>query len=49
MRPNVSILVGSGFSIPEGLPCVRQLNQRLSKINESEILIHFDQSAIFLN
>ncbi|MBX3163754.1 MAG: hypothetical protein KF900_04690 [Bacteroidetes bacterium] len=49
MRPIVSILLGSGFSIPEGLPGVRQLNQRLSKIDESEILIHTDQRAIFLN
>ncbi|RZT91034.1 SIR2-like protein [Ancylomarina subtilis] len=49
MRPKVSILVGSGFSIPEGLPSVGQLNQRLSKIDESEILIHTDQTAIFLN
>lgn len=49
MRPNVSILVGSGFSIPEQIPGVRQLNKRLSKIDESEILIHTDQRAIFLN
>jgi hypothetical protein len=49
MRPTVSILLGSGFSIPEELPGVRQLNQRLSKIDESEILIHSDQRAIFLN
>lgn len=49
MRPKISILVGSGFSIPEGLPGVRQLNQRLSKIDESEILIHTDQQAFFLN
>lgn len=49
MRPKISILVGSGFSIPEGLPGVRQLNQRLSKIDESEILIHTDQKAFFLN
>lgn len=49
MRPKVSILVGSGFSIPEGLPGVRQLNQRLCKIDESEILIQTDQRTIFLN
>ncbi|MBK7304313.1 MAG: hypothetical protein IPI90_13955 [Saprospiraceae bacterium] len=49
MRQNVSILVGSGFSIPEDIPGVRQLNQRLSKIDESEILIHTDQKAMFLN
>ena len=40
MRSNISLLIGSGFSIPEGLPGVKQLNERLSKIDESEILIH---------
>lgn len=49
MREKISILVGSGFSIPEGLPGVKDLNKRLSKIDESEILIHSDQRAIFLN
>lgn len=48
MRPTISILTGSGFSKPEGLPEVGELNQRLSKIDESEILIHTDQRAIFL-
>ena len=47
MKQTVSVLVGSGFSKPEGLPGVRELNQRLSKIDESEILIHTDQRAIF--
>ena len=47
--PKVSFLVGSGFSIPEGLPSVRDVNARLSKVDESEILIHTDQTAIFLN
>lgn len=49
MRKKISFLVGSGFSIPEGLPGVSDLNKRLSKIDESEILIHTDQTAIFLN
>lgn len=49
MKPIVSFLIGSGFSIPERLPSTKQLNQRLSKINESEILIHTDQHAMFLN
>ena len=49
MQKTISILVGSGFSIPEGLPGVKDLNKRLSKIDESEILIHSDQTAIFLN
>jgi hypothetical protein len=49
MKQNVSILLGSGFSMPEGLPSVSQINARLSKIGEEEILIHSDQQAIFLN
>lgn len=49
MRPQISILLGSGFSIPDGLPSVGELNQRLSKIDESEILIDSAQRAIFLN
>jgi hypothetical protein len=48
-KPIVTILVGSGFSIPDGLPTVTQLNKRLAHINESEILIHSDQTAFFLN
>jgi len=49
MRPVISFLIGSGFSVPEGLPDVGKLNKRLSKIDESEILIHTDQRAIFLD
>jgi hypothetical protein len=49
MKPKISFLIGSGFSIPEGLPSVSALNKRLSKINEDEILIHTDQTAFFLN
>jgi len=49
MRPKFSFLLGSGFSIPEGIPGVKQLNIRLSKIDESEIIIHSSQIAGFLN
>jgi len=49
MDSNISFLLGSGFSIPEGLPGVRALNERLGKINEKEIFIHTDQKAFFLN
>ncbi len=37
------------ISIPENIPGVKELNLRLSKINESEILIRTDQRAFFLN
>jgi len=49
MKPIISLLLGSGFSIPEGLPSTSQLNKRMSKIDESEILIHTDQTAMFLH
>ncbi len=45
MRKSVSFLFGSGFSIPAGLPGVQQLNQRLSKIDESEIWVHSSMIA----
>jgi len=48
-KPIVSILIGSGFSIPDGLPDVTQLNKRLAYINEGEIMIHSDLTAFFLN
>ena len=49
MNKNISFLLGSGFSIPDGVLGVREINQRLKKIDESEILIHSDMRAIFLN
>jgi hypothetical protein len=49
MKPKLSFLLGSGFSVPENLPTVGKLNERLQKIDESEILIHSSQTAIFLN
>lgn len=45
----VSLLIRSGFSILEGIPSIRELNKRLYKINEREILINTDQRSIFLN
>ncbi len=49
MKPKLSFLLGSGFSVPDHLPPVAELNERLRKIDESEILIHSSQTAIFLN
>ena len=39
MRHTISILLGLGFIIPEDITIEMQLNQRLLKIDESEILI----------
>lgn len=49
MKPTISFLIGSGFSIPEGIPGIHQVNQRLAAIDESEIMIHSDQQAFFLD
>jgi len=48
-KPVVSFLIGSGFSYDEGIPSVGKINERLRKVDESEILIHTDQTALFLN
>ncbi len=45
MKPIISLLLGSGFSIPEGVPRTLSLNNSLSKITESEIIIHGSQKA----
>jgi SIR2-like domain len=45
----ISFLIGSGFSKADGLPLVGEINQRLRKINEDEILIHTNGITIFLN
>ncbi len=42
-------MLGSGFSIPDGLPSLQQINARLCKVNEDEILISSSQLAICLN
>lgn len=45
----VSFLIGSGFSVADGMPLVRDINRRLSSIKEDEIMIHSEMSAMFLN
>lgn len=49
MRKNVSFLLGSGFSIPAGIPGVPQLNVRFSEVPENEIMIHSSMTVIRLN
>ncbi len=45
---DISLIFGSGLSIPAGLPSASDLNTRLSKIDASDISIHTDGSAWFL-
>lgn len=46
---NISFLIGSGFSVPAGYPTTTRLNERLGKIDSSEICIHTSGDARFLN
>lgn len=46
---DISLIVGSGLSIPAGFPSASVLNNRLSKIDSGDISIHTDGSAWFLN
>ncbi len=45
---HISFLIGSGFSVPAGYPTTTELNERLRKIDASEICIENDGSARFL-
>lgn len=44
----ISVLLGSGFSIPEGIKSVNQLNERLKRIKAEEIYVHTNRSAFFI-
>jgi hypothetical protein len=44
---NISLLLGSGFSIPEGLPSVSMINNKLSKLKETDFYLSSDQTAGF--
>ena len=45
----ISLLIGSGFSVPAGYPTTTQINDRLHKIDASEICVHTSREAWFLN
>lgn len=44
----ISILLGSGFSIPEGIKSVNQLNERFKEIKAEEIYVNTNRSAFFI-
>ena len=46
---HVSLLIGSGFSVPAEYPTTTKLNERLCRIGASEICVHTDREAWFLN
>jgi len=45
---NISFLLGSGFSVPADFPTTSKINERLRKIDASEICIHTSGDAWFL-
>lgn len=45
----LSLLIGSGFSVPAGYPTTSKLNLRLCTIVASEICVHTSREAWFLN
>jgi len=46
---NISFLIGSGFSVPEGFPTTSQINEKLKSIDASNICIHTSGDVWFLN
>jgi len=46
---HISFLIGSGFSVPAGYPTTTKLNERLHRIDQSEICVHTSREAWFLN
>lgn len=46
---NISLLIGSGFSVPANFPTTEQINARLKKIDASEICKHTSGDTWFLN
>lgn len=44
----ISFLIGSGFSIPEGISSANKINSKLSNINANDFYFGTDQSAGFL-
>src|SRR5689334_19496554 len=49
MTPELSILLGSGFSVPEGLPTVSSINNKLRNLKENDFYLTSAQTAGFYN
>lgn len=44
-----SFLIGSGFSVPKGLPTVGKINSKFTSVKPNEIYIGADMKVLFLN
>ncbi|MDZ7846965.1 MAG: hypothetical protein U5L96_09430 [Owenweeksia sp.] len=45
----ISLILGSGFSVPDGMKTVGQINDTLANLDEKDIYIHSDMTLILLN
>ena len=48
MKPKISFLIGSGFSIPEGIPGVREVNEKLANLKAKNLNVHTDLRAFLV-
>ena len=48
-KPNASFLLGSGFSVPDGMRTVAELNEILDNLRLEDIYIHSDMTIILMN
>ena len=48
-KDNISLIVGSGLSVPFGFPTCSEINNRFRSIKQSDIIIYSSGSAAFLN
>jgi hypothetical protein len=46
---SISLIIGSGFSVPDGMKTVGQINELLINLKENDIYIHSDMTFILLN
>lgn len=48
VQEQISLLLGSGFSAPDGMKTVRQINDEISHLKVNDIFIHSDKTFILL-
>ncbi|MBK7374940.1 MAG: SIR2 family protein [Chitinophagaceae bacterium] len=45
MGNTISLLLGSGFSVADGIPLISEVNKKIGEITENDIYIHSDMTA----
>ena len=46
---HISLIIGSGFSVPDGMKTVGQINATLAGLEDKDICIHSDMTLTLLN